>query len=373
MATVAGGLFDPNTNLLDPATGGIISSFLDQLGISETSITQVTINPTGTTIIEDTTPLVNVSLSGTTGQTVVITGSGSGQVVNLQTSAGTTNTFNYTPGNDTVQGGSGDDVLVSGAGNDNFNIGDSAIQGLVSDSAFAEATAQGTKKKVVVDTGSGNDTITSGSTYDSIFGGSGNDSISSGDGSDTISGGIGNDTINAGSGFDVVSMTGTASSYEFAVVNGKVMSTSKFTGDTTSIQNAEYVQFADGSAIVNSSNQEDASLARMTLGFYGEQVSAERLMDLNDDVNSTNLKTVAGQLLSEQNLLSSSAINDADFVELMYTRVLGRASDDAGKAFYEAALADGSKSRADILADFGWSNEGVDHFDGSVNTIDGWV
>src|SRR3546814_16625908 len=91
MATVPGGLFDSSTNSnVDPGQGAIISSFLTSLGLSESSLTQITVSTTGTNTIADTISsatfsvsagqTANVVLGGSDGQTLIVTGTGNASI-----------------------------------------------------------------------------------------------------------------------------------------------------------------------------------------------------------------------------------------------------------------------------------------------------
>ncbi len=365
MATIPGGIFDTPTVSQDH--GAQISSFLDQLGISESSITTVSPTIGGTTTILDTTPTVTmqmssgqsttVQLSGTTGKTVILTGNGSASVVGGS-------------GSDSILGGEGSDTVVGGSGNDLLygGAGDDIIRG-----------------------GSGNDTVFGVEILPSIgephardkaaMASQGSDTVPGSTRSDTVPAGADTDTLDGGVGRDKVLFAGARSEYQvetesdddFVVVNGRLIVTDTTTGEKAIISNAEYVEFEGGGVIVNESNREDASLARMTQGFFGEQVSSAELTSLNEEVDSSSLKDVAARLLTEADMLDPEKISDGDFIDQMYQKVLGRDADAPGKAWYEQALADGSKSRADILADFGWSDEAVDTYSGDVNTFDDWV
>src|SRR3546814_13095372 len=91
MATVPGGLFDSSTNSnVDPGQGAIISSFLTSLGLSESSLTQITVSTTGTNTIADTISsapfsvsagqTAHVALGGSDGQTLIVTGTGNAAI-----------------------------------------------------------------------------------------------------------------------------------------------------------------------------------------------------------------------------------------------------------------------------------------------------
>ena len=137
MTTVPGGIFDlgSNTNV-DASQGALISSFLDSLGLSETSLTQITVSTTGTNTIADTVSsatfsvssgsTANVVLSGSSGKTLIVTGSGNASIAG---SAGGDSVLGGS-GSDSVTGGLGDDQVRGGAGNDILLGGMKTVGGL---------------------------------------------------------------------------------------------------------------------------------------------------------------------------------------------------------------------------------------------------
>ena len=70
------------------------------------------------------------------------------------------------------------------------------------DDKFTEGNDVVRDESLVLDAGSGNDTIVTGAGNDLVFGGSGNDSILTGNGDDVIFGQSGNDTIDGQVGHD---------------------------------------------------------------------------------------------------------------------------------------------------------------------------
>lgn len=102
-------------------------------------------------------------------------GSTGNDVIDFST-ATTSVLVNAGTGKDTIIGGSGNDILNGGAGNDtlNGNAGDDELSG-----------------------GSGSDTLNGGLGNDNLFGGSGNDLLLSDAGDDLLDGGTGVDTIKA--------------------------------------------------------------------------------------------------------------------------------------------------------------------------------
>jgi hypothetical protein len=173
------------------------------------------------------------------------------------------------------------------------------------------------------------------------------------------------------SGFDQVSLGGSSSDYDVQVVDGKVIITSTDDFAISTLENADYVSFDDGSAIINANGRDTGSAGRMLESDFGEgtydaYAAAIGNTDENDDVE---LVLLAQEIINSSSL---DGLDGADFVNALYQGVFGRDADAGGLDFYVNALADNSKTQAQILADFGWSDEGVDTYD-NVNEIDGLV
>lgn len=352
MATISGGLFDPAINSdVSEDVSDAISAALEGLGITEDSVTTVTsVSGTTSTVTSGTFGVVTPADDGSADLSV---GDNTGVHV-VSTSGQTTTVTVNTTGSSSVTSGAGDDsVVISGTGNARISTGD------------------------------GNDMVTGGVGDDSVKGGSGNDTVDAGPGNNTVDGGTGSDFALVGpqgqsQGLQARSanefiQAQAVEDYDFVVVDGQVIVSNTTTGEQTTFLNTEYIQVEDHTTIVNTNNREDSSVARVFQGYYGEQVSVEDLAAANTLVDNGHLRDLATNILSADDLLNPDTINDSDFLELMYNRVFGRDSDSEGKAWWMSALADGTKTRADVLADFGWSDEGVATYDGIINTFDDMV
>ncbi|RZU52366.1 hemolysin type calcium-binding protein [Krasilnikovia cinnamomea] len=104
-------------------------------------------------------------------------------------------------GNDTLNGGSGKDELQGGSGNDKL-IGNGGNDRLYGQSGAD--TAFGKSGNDLIAGGTGNDTLGGDTGNDEIVGESGNDSLYGSSGIDTLVGGTGADKISAGDGDDIV-------------------------------------------------------------------------------------------------------------------------------------------------------------------------
>jgi hypothetical protein len=105
------------------------------------------------------------------------------------------------PGDDVIRGGDGDDVLHGEAGNDRVFGGGGNDQ--IWGGAGRDYLDGGAGRDVLVG-GRGNDTVYGVAGDDRIAGGGGNDYLEGGTGSDLIDGGPGNDTLSGGRGNDTL-------------------------------------------------------------------------------------------------------------------------------------------------------------------------
>lgn len=358
MATVPGGIFDSSTNTnIDANQGALISSFLDSLGLSETSLTQVTVSTTGTNTIADTVSsatfavgsgqTANVVLSGSSGTTLIVTGSGNASISgstggdSVLGGAGSDSVFGGT-GSDSIMGGLGDDVIRGGAGND-----------IVSGNRLSAPTKNGTSDE-----------------NDTLVGGAGNDSLSGDAGNDRLETGVDNDTVDGGSGYDVAVIAGNVDDYVATVVDGQLTLTKSGGGSVTDLTNVQFVQFDNDKAVIATADTSQAALAVLYETLFGRTADAEGLdfwINLAAAGHSFNdiaqgFVTIGGATFSN--------LSDAEFVELLYQNTFSRASDAEGKDYWVQALANGH-TRGEIAASF--ANISVANFDNAEVTTVGYV
>jgi len=175
--------------------------------------------------------------------------------------------------------------------------------------------------------GGGNDTITTGSGNDSVTGGTGNDSISTGAGNDVITIGSGADTIDAGSGIDVIISTQKSTEVDISIdAQGKITLTDKTTGDVTTIDNAEYLEFSDNVSQLTTSTDVDL-LVDSSLGkAFALEVSQGGLkaFDALSAGSSSVSELVSSYVTSDAFKTSSTGVTDIDILaNLVYKGVFG--------------------------------------------------
>lgn len=278
----------------------------------------------------------NLTLDFSPVASVIASGNGNDQIT---VNGGENIVLDGGSGNDTLVTTSGADTVYGGLGNDSLNAGSG------NDALFG---------------GEGKDTLVAGSGDDTINGGAGNDSISAGTGDDTIVAGEGNDVIDGGSDFDVIEIAGPSSDYSFSVLGDVVVAQRNDDGASFVSTNAEVFSFGtdpanpDNVFIVD--NLDDANTLRLYEGLLGRSGDVDGAKFWLDGLhNGATLTDIANGFLSSQEFQDElTAYQDVThktgnsaYVDLLYQNILGRDSDQDGKDFWVTALDNGA-TQADI-------------------------
>jgi len=191
---------------------------------------------------------------------------------------------------------------------------------------------------VTVEGGDGNDVITTGGGNDTVIGGTGVNFIATGAGNDTIITGAGiANTIDAGAGFDTVAIGGARADFQIAQSG----STLVLNGDdqTTSVTNAEFLTFTDNSTVAIATNAEDAAVLRLYEGLLGrdaDQGGAEFFTTAHANGAST---TQLAEIFVNSTEYKDVLVDN--YLDSLYTNLLGRAVDQEGQDFWSNAVANG--------------------------------
>jgi Ca2+-binding RTX toxin-like protein len=223
-----------------------------------------------------------------------------------------------------------DRVIVSGNGNDHITVGNG---------------------NTTVDTGAGNDIVTLGNGNNVVIANSGDNDITTGSGRDTIYTGTGNDTIDAGEGYDVAHVAGSRADFTASVSGNSLNLTG--VGQVVSASNVEFISF-DNDSIVVAHTDEEAAALRLYNGLLGRDADAVGAEGWGNAASSTALTDIAQGFLGSiefQNNMNS------EFIQSVYTTLLGRGADAVGEESWLNLLAHGA-SRADIIAGITNSDEG---------------
>lgn len=224
-----------------------------------------------------------------------------------------------------------DRVIVSGNGNDHITVGNG---------------------NTTVDTGAGNDTVTLGNGNNVVIANSGDNEITTGSGRDTIYTGTGNDTIDAGAGYDVAHVAGSRADFA-ASVSGNSLNLNG--GDhTINTSSVEFIAFDNNQSIVVASTDEEAAALRLYNGLLGRDADAGGAEGWGNAASGAALTDIA------QGFLGSSEFQNnmnSEFIQSVYTTLLGRGADAGGEENWLNVLAHGA-SRADVIAAITGSDEG---------------
>ena len=204
--------------------------------------------------------------------------------------------------------------------------------------------------------------------------GGGNDTVQiTGTTSDVITNVTSGDNIDTGAGFDKVVVAGNLSDYH-TLVTDKGIELTDTSGHSIVIDNAEFVQFADGSVVINTSNQNDATVAKfydIVLGreadFHGTDFWFKA-----DDTHGATVTQVANTFLHSQEFTSLhgsvDAMSNDDFVQLMYHQAFGRDPDTAGGDFWKGVL-DSGVTKAELVVYFANAAEEAAHAGQNIHVI----
>jgi hypothetical protein len=219
-----------------------------------------------------------------------------------------------------------------------------------------------------IGSGVGNVFIARGTTIEHAIGGSGNDTLLGNNaannlignaGNDSLTGGAGGDTLDGGSGMDVAIYSGLYRSYGKSLASGVGTVAGGAEGGVDTLTSIESVQFQDGRL-----QFDPDGFAAQVIRLYDavlqrapDPAGLDLWVDLME-TGQTTLKEVAlGFLSSPEFQARAGNLSNADFVELIYTSALGRASDPGGKAYWVGQLEAGS-NRGEVLIGF---SESVEH------------
>ncbi|MDY5384755.1 MAG: DUF4214 domain-containing protein [Campylobacter sp.] len=130
----------------------------------------------------------------------------------------------------------------------------------------------------------------------------------------------------------------------FTTLADKVLAEGK---DTNSVSNADFVESLY-LTLLNRDTSNDAEGKEFWLNALNNGASRK---DLVDSFTNAVIAQKAANTQDYQKYAAKVAEQSAAFVESLYTKLLGRSSDEAGKAYWSGLIADGA-SYADVVASF---------------------
>ncbi|QTL05553.1 DUF4214 domain-containing protein [Aquabacter sp. L1I39] len=229
--------------------------------------------------------------------------------------ASTAETFNGNEANDVFDGSADDDVANGGAGED------------------------------ILRGHAGNDRLFGDAGNDQLIGGAGDDHLVGGSGDDLLSGGTGRNSLHGGLGNDRAVFEGNQADYEVIhdgaalIVRARADATQE-----TRLIGVETLAFADGDMAVtdNASAALVAGLYQQVMGRLPDLQGLQYWTGLLDKGASLGDVAISMILSPEAQGRGVGAASVAEItVDLLYSTLLGRPADEAGKAYHEASLAAG--------------------------------
>ncbi|WP_313165324.1 DUF4214 domain-containing protein [Massilia oculi] len=241
-------------------------------------------------------------------------------------------------GSDTLYGGDGDDGLDGGEGDDRLfgGAGNDGLDGLAGDD--------------YLDGGAGDDALYGWEGRNDLRGGDGNDFLRGGEDADLLSGGAGDDFVQGDLGHDTAWYTGERAGY---VITGVVGGWTVDGADVFDrVEMVERLLFADGAIALDLFYAGEVYvLCHAAYGAAFDEAVLGRWLAARD----------AGATLPglAQAIVASDAFQDvyggvgnAELLTRMYANILQREPDDAGLAYWLAALDAGQAGVGDVLLSF---------------------
>ena len=214
--------------------------------------------------------------------------------------------------------------------------------------------------------------------------GAGDDVVTTDAGGDTVQLGGGNDTVDTGDGVDVVRMSASRDEVTVTVQDdgslllqvlggeavqqnssGRVLFNDSPAG--SAVNNAELIEFSDGSVLVVAQDNNDGTVARLYEAAFNRQLDVEGFRYwMTEENEGMSLSEMGDRFIDSAEFEAIyGSLSDEAFIDAVYQNVFGRDADDAGQAFWLDKLESGY-SKGNLLADFAYSTEAQTIYDDLV-------
>jgi len=246
--------------------------------------------------------------------------------------------LNGEAGRDTLYGGEGDDGLSGGEGDDSLfgQAGSDGLDGMSGDDRL--------------DGGAGDDFLYGWEGRDDLRGGDGNDFLRGNEGDDLLCGGAGDDTFYGDWGLDTAWFTGERAGYEVTGVAGG------WTVDGDDgfdyLEDVERLLFADGAIALDIFYAGEVYvLCHAAYGAAFDEAVLGRWLAARDA--GATLPGLAQAIVASEAFQDVyGGVDNAGLLTRMYANILQREPDDAGLAYWLAALDAGQAGVGDVLLSF---------------------
>jgi hypothetical protein len=176
-------------------------------------------------------------------------------------------------------------------------------------------------------------------------------------------------TFDGGQGFDIALVQGSIDDYQVSFANG-VLTLVNADGGTIEMNDLEYIQFEDGTVIMNLDTENDITSATLYEVILGRSADADGIDFFTGSASTDELLQTAEFMLSSDEFTDRfgavDSLSDEDFVSIMYESAFGREPDEAGLAYWLDQLS-GGMSKATVAVNFAVSNEADDTFENLIN------
>ncbi len=224
-----------------------------------------------------------------------------------------------------------------------------------------------------IDLSNQNDVMNGYAGDDVINGYDGDDILDGGDGADRLAGGAGSDQLNGGAGSDAAFYADASRVYAVSMTNGSGTISGGTEGGTDTLTSIERLTFLDGSRVTGV-NDAAAQVYRLYLATLDRGPDSGGLSYWTGllDKGAANLQAVANSLVTSGEFTSTyGAVNNTQFVTLLYNNVLDRAPDSGGLSYWTGQLSAGL-ARSQVVLSFSESQENVSSTAGPI-TAGLWV
>ncbi|MFZ2855147.1 MAG: DUF4214 domain-containing protein, partial [Rhodocyclaceae bacterium] len=224
-------------------------------------------------------------------------------------------------------------ATLTGGNGRNFVIGDGASQHIVLGADDDELHG-----------GAGNDYVGSKGGNDKLYGDEGDDTVSGGDGDDVLDGGTGVDFAHGGKDGDTETFAGAASRYQVSYDYGKtVVRSLDDANDVDTLVNVETLRFADQSIDVTPYATDFSWIATLYRQVLGRQAELDGFQYWAQvaTAGESHGDVALNFLRSSENGIQFDTLDTAAQIECLYTDLLGRPSELAGKEYWMLQHANG--------------------------------
>jgi len=200
----------------------------------------------------------------------------------------------------------------------------------------------------------------------SINGTSGADWLQGGSGNDTLHGGAGSDYLDGGGGVNTALYDGVYRQYTVTIASPTTVAGGP-EGGTDELVSIQRIQFVDG-YLATSPTDTAGQVYRLYEATLNRAPDQEGLTNWVNQLNSgASLQSVAAGFVGSMEFQNTyGALDNTQFVTLLYQNVLHRAPDSAGLANWDNLLATGQDSRAQVVLGFSESQEDINDLSAPV-------